>query len=146
MKKNIKNIFQKWGNDSQELPEKNSILKEEVLSKVPFNVSEYRRKEKKSVLPYFSLAFVGVAMLFVVINLFPKESKNNFAQNEVINNNKQIAKVLNNDKKESDIVASVKKRIEELKPSFPQGVELEVTYDRSELILHAIATLKHQLG
>ena len=113
MKKNIKNIFQKWGNDSQELPEKNSILKEEVLSKVPFIVSEYRRKEKKSVLPYFSLAFVGVAMLFVVINLFPKESKNNFAQNEVINNNKQIAKVLNNDKKESDIVASVKKRIEE---------------------------------
>ena len=36
-------------------------------------------------------------------------------------------------------------KIEELKPSFPPGVELVVTYDRSELIKHAIDTLKHQL-
>jgi len=44
-----------------------------------------------------------------------------------------------------NVINHVKKRIEELKPSFPAGVELEVTYDRSELILHAMDTLKHQL-
>ncbi|MFA7255700.1 MAG: efflux RND transporter permease subunit [Candidatus Omnitrophota bacterium] len=44
-----------------------------------------------------------------------------------------------------NVINRVKKRIEELKPSFPPGVELVVTYDRSELILHAIETLKHQL-
>ncbi len=43
------------------------------------------------------------------------------------------------------VINRVKARIEELKPSFPAGVELEVTYDRSELIVHAIDTLKHQL-
>ncbi|MFZ5801610.1 MAG: efflux RND transporter permease subunit [Candidatus Omnitrophota bacterium] len=44
-----------------------------------------------------------------------------------------------------NVIRRVKARIEELKPSFPAGVELVVTYDRSELILHAIDTLKHQL-
>ncbi|MFA5159601.1 MAG: efflux RND transporter permease subunit [Candidatus Omnitrophota bacterium] len=44
-----------------------------------------------------------------------------------------------------NVIRRVKERIEELKPSFPPGVELEVAYDRSELILHSIATLKHQL-
>lgn len=45
-----------------------------------------------------------------------------------------------------NVIKRVKARIEELKPSFPPGVELEVVYDRSELILHAIDTLKHQLA
>ncbi len=45
-----------------------------------------------------------------------------------------------------NVINRVKARIEELKPSFPSGVELEVTYDRSELILHAMDTLKHQLA
>ncbi|HNV85658.1 MAG TPA: efflux RND transporter permease subunit, partial [Candidatus Omnitrophota bacterium] len=45
-----------------------------------------------------------------------------------------------------NVIKRVKTRIEELKPSFPPGVELEVVYDRSELILHAIDTLKHQLA
>jgi len=45
-----------------------------------------------------------------------------------------------------NVINRVKARIEELKPSFPAGVELEVVYDRSELILHAIDTLKHQLA
>ena len=44
-----------------------------------------------------------------------------------------------------NVINRVKQRIEELKPSFPAGVELEVTYDRSQLILHAMETLKHQL-
>ncbi|HOW59189.1 MAG TPA: efflux RND transporter permease subunit [Candidatus Omnitrophota bacterium] len=44
-----------------------------------------------------------------------------------------------------NVINRVKAKIEELKPSFPAGVELEVTYDRSQLILDAIHTLKHQL-
>jgi len=44
-----------------------------------------------------------------------------------------------------NVINRVKQRIEELKPSFPRGVELEVAYDRSELILHAMDTLRHQL-
>ncbi|HOW88499.1 MAG TPA: efflux RND transporter permease subunit, partial [Candidatus Omnitrophota bacterium] len=45
-----------------------------------------------------------------------------------------------------NVIKRVKARIEELKPSFPSGVELVAAYDRSELILHAIDTLKHQLA
>jgi Cu(I)/Ag(I) efflux system membrane protein CusA/SilA len=44
-----------------------------------------------------------------------------------------------------NVIKRVKARIEELKPSFPPGAELEITYDRSELILHAMNTLKRQL-
>ncbi|MFA7000718.1 MAG: efflux RND transporter permease subunit [Candidatus Omnitrophota bacterium] len=44
-----------------------------------------------------------------------------------------------------NVIRRVKARIEELKPSLPSGVELVVTYDRSELITRAIDTLKHQL-
>ncbi len=43
------------------------------------------------------------------------------------------------------VIDAVKARIEELKTSFPPGITLEVTYDRSELILKAIETLRHQL-
>ena len=43
------------------------------------------------------------------------------------------------------VIERVKKRIEEVKGSFPEGVELVVTYDRSDLIQRAIATLKEKL-
>lgn len=43
------------------------------------------------------------------------------------------------------VIDRVKKRIEELKPSFPRGVELIEVYDRSELIKESINTLKHSL-
>ncbi len=43
------------------------------------------------------------------------------------------------------VIERVKKKIEEVKPSFPEGVELVVTYDRSTLILRAIDTLKEKL-
>lgn len=43
------------------------------------------------------------------------------------------------------VIERVKQRIEELKPSFPEGVELIVTYDRSQLIEESIDTLKHSL-
>ncbi len=39
------------------------------------------------------------------------------------------------------VIERVKARIEELRPSFPEGVELVPTYDRSELIEASVATL-----
>ena len=44
-----------------------------------------------------------------------------------------------------NVINRVKEKIKDLKPSFPPGVELVVTYDRSDLILRAMHTLKHQL-
>ncbi|MBI3616499.1 MAG: efflux RND transporter permease subunit [Candidatus Omnitrophica bacterium] len=44
-----------------------------------------------------------------------------------------------------NVIDRVKARIKEIEPSLPAGVKVRVTYDRSELILRAIDTLKHQL-
>ena len=44
-----------------------------------------------------------------------------------------------------DVIKNVKKKIEELKPGLPPGVEIITTYDRSHLILRAIDTLKEKL-
>jgi len=44
-----------------------------------------------------------------------------------------------------EVIDRVKARLEELKPGLPAGVELVVTYDRSELILRAIDTLRRTL-
>ena len=44
-----------------------------------------------------------------------------------------------------NVINRVKAKIKEIKPTLPEGVEIKVTYDRSELILKAIETLKHQL-
>ncbi|MES2202687.1 MAG: CusA/CzcA family heavy metal efflux RND transporter [candidate division FCPU426 bacterium] len=43
------------------------------------------------------------------------------------------------------VIAAVKKRLEELKPSLPAGVELLPVYDRSDLIHRAIQTIRHEL-
>ncbi len=43
------------------------------------------------------------------------------------------------------VIEAVKKRLGEIKSIFPEGVELEITYDRSELILKAMDNLKRQL-
>jgi Cu(I)/Ag(I) efflux system membrane protein CusA/SilA len=43
------------------------------------------------------------------------------------------------------VIARVKQKIAELRPSFPQGVELEAVYDRSNLIERSIHTLKRTL-
>lgn len=44
-----------------------------------------------------------------------------------------------------DVIDRVKARLEELKPSFPEGVDYVVTYDRSDLIGKAVQTLTHTL-
>ena len=44
-----------------------------------------------------------------------------------------------------DVIERVKARIEEVKPGFPEGVEIVTTYDRSDLILRSIETLVHTL-
>src|SRR5438067_783229 len=43
------------------------------------------------------------------------------------------------------VIDGVKKKIEEIKSSLPPGVELVVTYDRSQLINRSIATLREKL-
>jgi Cu(I)/Ag(I) efflux system membrane protein CusA/SilA len=43
------------------------------------------------------------------------------------------------------VIERVKKRLEEIRPSLPPGVEIVTTYDRSELILRSIDTLKFTL-
>ena len=44
-----------------------------------------------------------------------------------------------------NVIERVKAKLKELEPSFPKGVEVVTTYDRSELITHAIDTLKEDL-
>jgi Cu(I)/Ag(I) efflux system membrane protein CusA/SilA len=44
-----------------------------------------------------------------------------------------------------DVIQRVKQKIAEVKPSFPEGVELKAVYDRSNLIDRSIHTLKHSL-
>lgn len=44
-----------------------------------------------------------------------------------------------------NVINRVKQRLDELKPSLPEGVEVITTYDRSELILSAIDTVKFKL-
>lgn len=44
-----------------------------------------------------------------------------------------------------DVIDNVKKKIEELKPGLPSGVQIITTYDRSHLIYRAIETLKEKL-
>jgi len=43
------------------------------------------------------------------------------------------------------VIERVKAKLEELKPSFPSGVDVKIVYDRSSLITRAIDTLKHTL-
>ena len=44
-----------------------------------------------------------------------------------------------------NVIERVKQKIEDVKPSLPEGVELVTTYDRSELIKSSIDVLKHEL-
>src|SRR6266540_5328678 len=44
-----------------------------------------------------------------------------------------------------DVIERVKKKFAELGPSFPEGVEMTIAYDRSGLIERSIDTLKHAL-
>jgi Cu(I)/Ag(I) efflux system membrane protein CusA/SilA len=44
-----------------------------------------------------------------------------------------------------DVIERVKAKIEEVKGSFPEGVEIVTTYDRSDLIRRSIETLVHTL-
>ncbi|MBI5023762.1 MAG: efflux RND transporter permease subunit [Candidatus Omnitrophica bacterium] len=44
-----------------------------------------------------------------------------------------------------NVINRVKAKLKEIEPTLPEGAEIKVTYDRSELILRAIETLRHQL-
>ncbi|QRY77304.1 efflux RND transporter permease subunit [Pseudomonas sp. PDNC002] len=53
--------------------------------------------------------------------------------------------VLRSGKNASEAIARVKDRLEELKKSLPEGVEIVTTYDRSQLIDRAVSNLSHKL-
>jgi Cu(I)/Ag(I) efflux system membrane protein CusA/SilA len=44
-----------------------------------------------------------------------------------------------------NVIDGIKRKLEEIKPSLPEGVEVVTTYDRSQLILRSIATLREKL-
>jgi Cu(I)/Ag(I) efflux system membrane protein CusA/SilA len=44
-----------------------------------------------------------------------------------------------------EVIERVKQKLEDLKPSIPEGVEVQIAYDRSDLITRSIDTLKHAL-
>ncbi|MGC4001559.1 MAG: efflux RND transporter permease subunit [Anaeromyxobacter sp.] len=44
-----------------------------------------------------------------------------------------------------NVINRIKAKLEQVKPSLPKGVEVVTTYDRSELIGHAIETVKYKL-
>jgi len=44
-----------------------------------------------------------------------------------------------------DVIERVKAKIAELRPTFPEGVDLSIAYDRSALIERSVHTLKHAL-
>ena len=44
-----------------------------------------------------------------------------------------------------EVIEKVKEKLEDIKPSLPEGVKVVTTYDRSDLILRAIGTLKGTL-
>ncbi len=43
------------------------------------------------------------------------------------------------------VIDGIRKKLEEIKPSLPEGVEIVTTYDRSQLIKRSIATLREKL-
>src|SRR6058998_3647732 len=43
------------------------------------------------------------------------------------------------------VIDGIKKKLEEIKPSIPEGMEVVITYDRSDLIKRSIATLREKL-
>ncbi len=43
------------------------------------------------------------------------------------------------------VIDGIKKKLEEIKPSLPEGVEIVATYDRSQLIKRSIGTLREKL-
>jgi Cu(I)/Ag(I) efflux system membrane protein CusA/SilA len=44
-----------------------------------------------------------------------------------------------------NVIERIKQKIAEIRPSFPEGIELKIVYDRSGLINRAIDTLRHTL-
>src|SRR5215470_2679089 len=53
--------------------------------------------------------------------------------------------VLRHGENARSVIADVRQRLEEIRPSLPSGVRVVTTYDRSDLIQRAIDTLKHEL-
>src|SRR3989344_4480451 len=67
-KKTIHNILEAWGRGKREVPAKNDVFKNEILSKVPTNSVEVNFSRNNR-LPWFSFAFMAMAVLVFLVNL-----------------------------------------------------------------------------
>src|SRR3990167_7707186 len=61
----IHDILSDWGKSKQKTPANNSVLKNKVLEKLPYNTPEIR---VKTPLPWLSFAFTTMAILVIVGN------------------------------------------------------------------------------
>jgi hypothetical protein len=66
MNKKINEMFKNWGRKNQILPNENVLMKEKVLSNVPFSIEGYRASEKKKSLPWLSMTFATLAILVFI--------------------------------------------------------------------------------
>lgn len=107
-KQNINEIFRKWGKGKQDFPKNDIALKEEILSKVPFSVENYRKIErKKKTLPWISMAFATMAILVLIGNTGFQSKKMNYITGMSLSipstssiNNKVQMEMSNSDKSE----------------------------------------------
>ncbi|PIP68873.1 hypothetical protein COW91_02490 [Candidatus Nomurabacteria bacterium CG22_combo_CG10-13_8_21_14_all_32_8] len=83
--KNISEVFKKWGERNQKVPENNLSLKNEILEKVPFAREEIEIKKEKRSLPWVSIGFASIAILFMLgSSIFTSESGTFNKNNTVI--------------------------------------------------------------
>ncbi|PJC49711.1 hypothetical protein CO033_00065, partial [Candidatus Nomurabacteria bacterium CG_4_9_14_0_2_um_filter_32_10] len=83
--KNISEVFKKWGERNQKVPENNLSLKNEILEKVTFVREEIEIKKEKRSLPWVSIGFASIAILFMLgSSIFTSESGTFNKNNTVI--------------------------------------------------------------
>jgi|GEM_PF-3519574 len=116
--KNINEVFENWGKENQKLPEKNLLIKNEILSKVPFTIEGYRKAEQKRIpLPWLSMALATMAVLVVIGNMnissiYPQ--RNGYITPTVIKEQGQIL----NENQESTVSKNIQNRTGINMPSF----------------------------
>ncbi|OGN29363.1 MAG: hypothetical protein A3A33_01130 [Candidatus Yanofskybacteria bacterium RIFCSPLOWO2_01_FULL_49_25] len=71
MPKTIHDLFSDWGSSKRTLPERNTVLRSEVLAKL--SSAGMPSHAPKRNLPWFSLAFAGLAVIMLIVNVVPSQ-------------------------------------------------------------------------
>lgn len=72
MSKNIKELLASWGISKRQVPERNEVLKNDILSR-PTALTEASAKAGQLRLPWFSLAFASIAVIVLLVNFVNSE-------------------------------------------------------------------------